>query len=56
MYALDTNNVIAANNYAATLMMQGKTPALSLQLTSNLVTRFSSAPLCQITNPPPVPL
>lgn len=49
-YALDTNNALAANNYAAALVMQRSEPILALQLTSNLVQQFPGSPIPTINH------
>lgn len=48
LYALNTNNVVAASNYAAALAVQEAEPTLVLQLTSNLVNQFPESPAMNI--------
>jgi hypothetical protein len=50
LYTLDTNNVLAASNYAAALAVQGTKPELTLQLTTELVNRFPEAAMMNINH------
>jgi len=45
LYWLNTNDVVAANDYAYALVMQNASPELALQLTSRLVQRYSNEPV-----------